>query len=428
MSLRETVNSVDTNAKRQACMELINEDYNKLGQYKMGEVQSRNIMIIGRTRTGKSTIKLLLMDPRNVPDEMTLKSGTKDPQFQTFHIQQQEVVLNIIDTPGLFERSNVESDIRPDEAILKGIQLCANMEITKFHAICFCVALTSGINAQDVEAIEKLIAFLGDEIMNNSCLVITHCESKDEEQRNRLKLELEQDTFFKKINPFFKLGVYFSGSLNSDDYKHGNESLKNQYLTISDYRKKLLDLFIKIEKPFPISEMIISQIRQANDSVEQKTVQLEDEKQKNDELQSRIKELQEKYLKEKCLADDLRVKYEQQERLVTDSRVTHGQREGQLKNLQEKLQQKDNIIKRREKCQAQLGNDLKKIIEMEEHQTKKLEDNCAKLEHYNYELNQKFTSLNSQCYTHPVQSYPAERYSAQPYSVRSYSVQPTIQD
>ena len=104
--------------------------------------------------------------------------------------------------------------------------------------ICFCVAITTGINAQDVDALQASIKFLGDEITNNACLIITRCESKDEEQRKQLKTELEKDTFFKTVAPFFKLGIFFSGSLNRDDYKQGNESLKKQYATINEYTDK----------------------------------------------------------------------------------------------------------------------------------------------------------------------------------------------
>jgi predicted GTPase len=77
---------------------------------------------------------------------LTLKSGTKDPVFESYHVKDNQVVLNIIDTSGLFERSNNEIDIRDNETILKTIGICINREITKFHVVCFCVAITEGIN------------------------------------------------------------------------------------------------------------------------------------------------------------------------------------------------------------------------------------------------------------------------------------------
>ena len=58
------------------------------------------------------SIKTLLVNPTKVPEELTLKSGTREPLFESFHASDNKMVLNIIDTPGLFERGGSEIDIR----------------------------------------------------------------------------------------------------------------------------------------------------------------------------------------------------------------------------------------------------------------------------------------------------------------------------
>lgn len=224
----------------------------------MKKVEHKNILLIGRTRAGKSTIKSLLIDPTTVPDELTLKSGTKDPHFQAFHLQQDDTVLNIIDTPGLFEHSNNEVDIRDNKLILKTIGFCINTEITKFHAICFCASLIAGINQEDIKSLELLIDYLGCETSQNACLIITRCESLDEKQRVKQKKELMEDVYFKNIAPFFKLGIFFSGAISRDDLYRGNESVYHQFCTISDYREKLIEQFLKINEPLPIERMAAS--------------------------------------------------------------------------------------------------------------------------------------------------------------------------
>jgi len=170
-------------------------------------------------------------------------------------LEENDTVLNIIDTPGLFEHSNREVDIRDNEYILKTIGFCMNMEITKFHAICYCVSLTTGISEEDINSLRLLIDYFGAESSTNSCLIITRCESIDEKHRENLKKELMQDVYFKKIAPFFNLGIYFSGAISRDDLERGNESVYPQFFTINDYREELIELFLGVNEPIPIEKI-----------------------------------------------------------------------------------------------------------------------------------------------------------------------------
>ena len=218
-------------------------------------------MLIGRTRTGKSTIEQLLADPMAVPDTLTLKSGTRDPKFESICIPESQVVFDIIDTPGLFERVNETIDIRDNETIMETIKMCANREISQLHVICFCVSINYGINQEDILSIQLLIDFFGQEISSNACLIVTRCESKNEDQLARLRDELLNDYHFRTFVPFFKLGIFFSGSLDRDDYDQANERLYYQYARICNYRTELIELFKSEIKPFPITEMLMSKIR-----------------------------------------------------------------------------------------------------------------------------------------------------------------------
>ncbi|CAF1189425.1 unnamed protein product [Adineta ricciae] len=288
--LRDRSKPEDAASKRAKIMAQIQGDYLCHGKHRVTRANHKNVMLIGRTRTGKSCIKMLLTDPTKVPDELTLKSGTREPLFESFHAHDNKMVLNIIDTPGLFERGTSEIDIRDNETIMRTIQFCINMEITKFHVICFCIAITNGINAEDIKSLELLIEFLGPELANNSCLIITHCESKAVDQLETYKQELLQDHFFRSIASYFKLGIFFSGSLNRDDYNNGNESLIDQYVTISAYRERLIELFTCLSvEPFPICQMLMNQISSTHDELIKK--QLDTAKEKNEEQQQIISQL-----------------------------------------------------------------------------------------------------------------------------------------
>ncbi|CAM4766700.1 unnamed protein product [Rotaria magnacalcarata] len=272
----------------------IKADYETDGRFHVTRAEPRNIMLIERTRTGKSTIKSLLVDPTVVPTDLTLKSDSRDPLFETFHVSDNKIVLNIIDTPGLFEHGDDEMKLRDNDAILNTIEVCVNRGITKFHVVCFCAAVTAGLKREDIDSLRLLVKFLGNEISKNSCLIITRCESKDEQKREKMSKELSEDIYFKEIAPFFKLGIYFSGSLNPDDYNKANESLYDQYSTISDYRIKLIELFTSSIEPFPLSELLISEVRRAHEKV--KSI-------KDDELQ----EMRSRTEKQAEIIEELRV-------------------------------------------------------------------------------------------------------------------------
>ena len=293
MSLRDRRSTVDVSQKRENILNEIIKEYRDCGKFHVTRAEQRSIMLIGRTRTGKSTIKTLLVDPTLVPSDLTLKSDTRDPVFESFYISENQMILNIIDTPGLFEHSNTEVDVRDNHAIMRTIEICANRELTKFHAICFCVAITTGINKEDISSLKLLAEFLGDEVSRNSCLIITRCESKTKSQRDRMRAELMEDVYFKEIAHFFKLGVFFSGSLNPDDYEQANESLYEQFFTICDYRAELIRLFTSNIEPFLIKDTLISDVRQIRTQLLVKDTQLKETQAKNEGLEKIIQQMRE---------------------------------------------------------------------------------------------------------------------------------------
>ena len=130
-----------------------------------------NVLIVGRTRTGKSTVKGILIDPTNVPSEMNILSDTREATFESFMIDDLGIVLNIIDTPGVFEYCDREDLIRSNEVILQSIEKCINHEITKFHLVCFAFSMTAGIQADDIKALELFKSFLGPTVAKNACLI-----------------------------------------------------------------------------------------------------------------------------------------------------------------------------------------------------------------------------------------------------------------
>ena len=309
--------------------EALDQAYTEFVAYKVRRVVLKNVMLIGRSRTGKSTLQSILVDPRQVGAETTLYAQTKCASFQSYVVEgststedvyqaendeaadKQKItkkkprtkkreesatgitVLNIIDTPGLFEHAAVGMDIQDNATILDTIQMCINREITKFHLVCFCASFESGINDQDIESLEVLINFLGNDISKNSCLIITRCESKGEQERKKLHHELLNDSHFKKFAHYFERGIHFSGVLNRDNWnKAHKDTLQDQFETICGYRQDLIDLFSDAIEPFEIKNCDFAYVKQNFNERQNLLTELQDLKKtgkNNEELIKKLK-------------------------------------------------------------------------------------------------------------------------------------------
>jgi len=122
--------------------------------------------------------------------------------------------------------------------------------------------------------------------------------------------ELLEDSYFKDIATFFKVSIFFSGTFNTDDHKQANDSLLDQFLTISDYRTKLIDTFVSDDiEPFPIGELVNSEARCIHDKEERREAELK----------------------------ELKVKLEEQTHIIDELRAAHLQDEQKAKAIIEKL-------------------------------------------------------------------------------------------
>ncbi|CAF1375026.1 unnamed protein product [Adineta steineri] len=270
----------DLDSRRAEIKNNIEDAYNTHVRHKVRKVEQKNILLIGRTRTGKSTIKRVLVNPTVVTEEMTLASQTKEATFESFVIDDNHTVLNIIDTPGLFERGTDVQKVQDNAAILKTIERCIEREITKFHLVAFCASFESGINEDDVKSIKALIDFLGPDVSKNSCLVVTRCESKNTEQLQNLKNEIKSDIHFKPLAGYFKQGVFFFGALDRDSWNNATDNLYRQFENIVQYRELLIKLLGENTTPFAVKDSNVSDFRKLVEEQKQLQKQIADLKAK----------------------------------------------------------------------------------------------------------------------------------------------------
>jgi len=239
------------------------EKYNEKQKYQVSKTTARYILLIGRTRTGKSTLKEMLTNPAGLTTTLNLHSETRNPEFQMLTVvyEGKLTTLAIIDTPGLFERSNNDkTNIRDNAHIISLIKLFVNLEITKIHVIFFVIRLESGIHDEDIKACLEFKDYI-ENFQNNCALLITGCESNSKELNDDLIEKFWQDSKVKeqKLKEFFRLGVYFSGRINHRDFEQGNDkTVYRQFNNVVRYRNELLSFIGQDMEPQHIDKTQMS--------------------------------------------------------------------------------------------------------------------------------------------------------------------------
>jgi len=128
--------------------------------------------------------------------------------------------LNIIDTPGLFERSDAEGVARRNEVIKELILECLQMEFATLHTLFFVCAFDEGILKEDIETIVDLNQTLQGAGKAVS-LLVTRCEKKSRKKRSQMEAEIRAIPELKEFFSNPQVGIFFAGALPCDDYESG---------------------------------------------------------------------------------------------------------------------------------------------------------------------------------------------------------------
>ncbi len=142
---------------------------------KINEIQSKrsieiNVLLVGKTKNGKSTLLRMLDNPRYINPEQKIHSTTKEASYNnfSFHEDEKSYNLNIIDTQGLHEIKNKTDQTYNDEQILKVIQECLMTSVRKLS--CICLVFSTTILNDDLQVFAMLKNFLGDEMSERTML------------------------------------------------------------------------------------------------------------------------------------------------------------------------------------------------------------------------------------------------------------------
>ena len=216
----------------------------------------RNILLFGRTRTGKSTIAKVIENPLYIPEPRRLYAETREICFNQIAGECDDTVyhFNIIDSPGLFDLAQHGLETITNEKIQEIIDDCIKKDVTDIHAFGFVFSAEGGINNEDIQAMiffKKKYPLL----RNYTILLISHCEEKDSEERETFVNDFFQhpDAVRHDLKNFFGLGTYFTGCLRPQLRRLPNlESALNQMENICEMRQTLLKFLMERNDRFNI--------------------------------------------------------------------------------------------------------------------------------------------------------------------------------
>lgn len=217
-----------------------------------GPCEERTIVLMGRTRTGKSTIAEVLATTLHKPKKLSIYSETRETTMTNFFTTDKRpggksYRFTIIDTPGFFDMTRDKSLRIQNSEITEHITCCLESNIRHINLIGIVFNLVNGINERDIEAILYIKKhFVG--IEDYAALVITNCEQMDEQQRNKLI-----DEFFKhrevkqhNLRSFFRRGILFMGCLRYESLETANATaIYLEYNNVLDMRTAFIETCIQ---------------------------------------------------------------------------------------------------------------------------------------------------------------------------------------
>lgn len=225
-----------------------------IGRFSAIEAKTINVLLVGRSQSGKSTVVSTLVDPQVALTGLSF-SETRDPSCHALALLHRDTkinyVLNVIDTPGLKEKRLNSSESREDDEILKLVRLFIMENVTTMNVVCF-VSKIGQTHELDVDVFLKIRDFLGPEYSPNAMLLLTHCDQKEEASAEQYIMDLNNYDPTKQILEYCQLGVFQYGTLDYDEIQKWKrmpnvqeELVRSTLQRIERMRDKLIAKFIE---------------------------------------------------------------------------------------------------------------------------------------------------------------------------------------
>lgn len=258
-------------------------DKNELikSQYSIGYSKIINVLLVGRTQVGKTSLIASLLCPQYagiktgfsdtklpqcysfvIEDTSTQSSNSDTVKPPEFEFSEENVEglkqvscksclyqLNIIDTPGLSEvQKDGKEVIRSDKELMKLIINFARLDVTGFNIIGF-VAKAGDAHLSDIKVFKTIRAYLSDEFSNISLMILSHADRCNEVAIKQFEDDIRKHEQSKEIAKYCKLGFAPVGALDFLEF----EAIQSQAVRdglLKDKIKRIINMRDNLIKKF----------------------------------------------------------------------------------------------------------------------------------------------------------------------------------
>lgn len=199
--------------------------------YELVAADVRNIIFVGKGRVGKSTLIQVLKNKDHDPGLFDIVRGTKYATVESFTMRSDKLNnnlhFNIMDTPGLFERTVSLDDKRTNDVILDVIKKCIDMEITKINHVYFVMSVQYGLNPEDIESF-KLFSELFVGMEDKMSIIISFAQTISTEQQYAHYINQFQKV--PELKPLYSGGrIFFLGAVQKSEVMDTEKLQENVY-------------------------------------------------------------------------------------------------------------------------------------------------------------------------------------------------------
>lgn len=222
-------------------------------KYLMRHTRAYNLLFMGKTRTGKTTIAKVLENPCYIPPDAKIYSETKQVSVHsistTLPNSNEIYSFNIIDTPGMFDKVKQQSRTIKNDKIKRTIDKCLEQDVTNIHLFAFVINLQTNLDIEDIYSmifVKENYPFLQEFI----CLIVTHSEETNWQQRqDKINDFFQSDIVVKNhLKDFFGKRVFFMGSLRPElTFYPNKQSVRQQIRNVHQMRDIFMDYIIHLD-------------------------------------------------------------------------------------------------------------------------------------------------------------------------------------